>query len=130
MPITNLEITTWIGISTECKKQAFVNDFFAGGGLEDLGKMTKQDVADTVTSYAKRTDGEFPIILSPSAKKDRRRAGQVIEFPDGTTPAQFKTVIDEEALLRDEKRDARKKIGETYLDATFPAELKGQAQWE
>eukprot|EP00980_Cylindrotheca_fusiformis_P024960 scaffold12785_cov71-Cylindrotheca_fusiformis.AAC.1 len=81
--------------------------------------MTKQDVADTVTSYAKRTDGEFPIILSPSAKKrlvslvlwarDRRRAGQVIEFPDGTTPAQFKSVIDE-ALLRDEKRDARKKI--------------------
>eukprot|EP00980_Cylindrotheca_fusiformis_P016882 scaffold5113_cov72-Cylindrotheca_fusiformis.AAC.1 len=53
--------------------------------------MTKQDVADMVTSYAKRTDGEFPIILSPSAKKrlvslvlwarDRRRAGQVIEFP-------------------------------------------------
>eukprot|EP00980_Cylindrotheca_fusiformis_P012206 scaffold2963_cov71-Cylindrotheca_fusiformis.AAC.1 len=42
MPITNLEITAWIGISTERKKQAFVNDFFAGG-LEDLG--TQDDEA-------------------------------------------------------------------------------------
>eukprot|EP00980_Cylindrotheca_fusiformis_P013723 scaffold3526_cov115-Cylindrotheca_fusiformis.AAC.13 len=113
-----------------------VDDFFAGG-LEDLCKMTKLDVADTAASYAKRSDGEFPIIFSPSAKKRllslvlwiRIAVENVKQFPDGMTAAQFQMVIDD-SLLRDERWDARKKIGETYLDATFTTKLKGQAQWE
>eukprot|EP00980_Cylindrotheca_fusiformis_P022724 scaffold9646_cov133-Cylindrotheca_fusiformis.AAC.7 len=138
MVIADIVIVGWIGIPNDRKKQAIVDDFLAGG-LEGLCHMTDKEISDTMASYAERTDGLFPIFLSPIHKmrlrslvlwtRDRRRAGQAIEFPDGTTEDDFKTKI-EESLLCENRRSARKKIGESYLATTFNSKLKGQAQWE
>eukprot|EP00980_Cylindrotheca_fusiformis_P017467 scaffold5460_cov156-Cylindrotheca_fusiformis.AAC.1 len=138
MAISDLDIIGWIGITNDRKKQAVV-DTFMPRGLGSICSRTEKKIENMAHKFAKRSDGAFPILLSEEQEqmlwsivlwaRDRRRAGQVIEFKDGTTEAQFQTMIDD-ALLCEERRKEKKKVGEAYLDATFNTQLKGRAQWE
>ena len=52
-----------MGIAPAARRNAIIADFLAGG-LDGLEHMSEDDVKDACASYAKRTDGEFPIILT------------------------------------------------------------------
>ena len=63
MALTNVQIFTSIGIQPANQRNAVIADFLSGG-LEGLEHLSSDDVKDACTSYAKRTDGNFPVILS------------------------------------------------------------------
>ena len=68
MAVTNIQIMTWIGISVANQRNAIISDFLSDG-LSGLEHMTHEDVKEMCSSYAKRTDAPFPIILTPIAKQ-------------------------------------------------------------
>ena len=68
MAATNIQILTWIGINVAQQRDAIMNDLLHDG-LSGLECMTKEEVKDACSSYAKRTDVPFPIILTPAIKQ-------------------------------------------------------------
>ena len=68
MAVTNMQIMTWIGISVAQQRNAIIADLLSDG-LGGLEHMTHNDVKETCSSYAKRTDVPFPIILTPLTKQ-------------------------------------------------------------
>jgi len=136
--LSKIQIFSMIGVSPPQSRNAIIADFLSEG-LEGLRHMTVEDVRDACASYAKRTDGPFPVILTPIQKqrvkslvlwiKDQDRVNQPIEFPDGTNEATFRKALSD-ALERDERRRLQKKEGESYIDSTFNNKLKSGAQWE
>jgi hypothetical protein len=138
MALTNAQIFTRIGMTNAGARNAVIADFLSEG-LEGLAHMTDEDVRDTCASYAKRQDGQFPVILTPIQKqrlkslvlyvKDRRRVNQALEFPNTLTPEEFRDLLSN-ALERERRRKDQKKSGESYLDSTFNNKLKSTAQWE
>eukprot|EP00980_Cylindrotheca_fusiformis_P016516 scaffold4927_cov105-Cylindrotheca_fusiformis.AAC.3 len=104
----------WVGVANDRKRYAIIADF-PEGGLESHCDMTGKEISDAMTTYAKRTDGSFPIILTRHYKKrlwpwvlwkkDRRQTSQVIEFPDGKIEDDFKTEI---KLLENSKEESRR----------------------
>ena len=144
-PITNriimislTQILTWIGISPAAVRNAIINDLLSNG-LEDLKDLTHDEVKDTLSSYAKRNDGPFPVVLTPLQKqrlrglvlliKDISRSGQEIGFNDHFDRNSFLDEISE-AITRDDMRNKLRKIGEAFLDTSFTHKLKGQVQWK
>ena len=93
MALTDTQILTRIGITVAAARTAIINDLLSGG-LEGLAQMSDEDVKDACASYAKRTDGVFPVILPQLQRqrlrslvlwvKDKIRAQAAVEFPDGT----------------------------------------------
>ena len=93
MAVTNIQIMTWIGISVANQRNANFSDFVSDGS-SGLEHMMYDDVKEMSSSYAKRTDDPFPIILSPIAKQriyslvlwvqDMFRAEQTPTFPTST----------------------------------------------
>ena len=77
--ISNSQIMTWIGINPAAARNALISDFLSDGliGLKDL---TLNDVKETFSSYAKRTDGPFSIPLTVLHKK--RLLGLVLVVKD------------------------------------------------
>ena len=138
MVLSKIQIFSMIGVSPPQSRNAIIADFLSEG-LEGLRHMTVEDVRDACASYAKRTDGPFPVILTPIQKqrvkslvlwiKDQDRVNQPIEFPDGTNEATFRKALSD-ALERAERRRLQKKEGESYIDSTFNNKLKSGAQWE
>ena len=138
MVLTNAQIFTKMGVAPAAARNVIIADFLSEG-LEGLVHMSDEDVRDTCTSYAKRQDGAFPIILTPILKqrmkslvmwvKDQHRIGQPLEFPDATTEADLKNAL-VESLERERRRKTQKKEGENYLDSTFNNNLKSAAQWQ
>ena len=104
-----------------------------------MRRMTVEDVREAGAGCAKRTDGPFPVMLTPIQKqrfkslvlwvKDMDRVNQPVEFPDGTTQATFRKALSD-ALDRDDRRRLQKKEGESYIDSTFNNKLKSGSQWE
>ena len=62
MAITNMKIMACIGISVLNQRNAIISELLSDG-LSGLEHMTHDDVKDTCSSYAKRTDSPFLIIL-------------------------------------------------------------------
>ena len=98
MAVTNIQIMTWIGIGVAQQRNAIISDLLSDG-LGGLEHMTHDDVKETCSSYAKRTDDPFPIILTPLTKQrihslvlwvqDMMRAEQTPVFPDDTNRTSF-----------------------------------------
>ena len=138
MAVTNIQIMTWIGISVANQRNAIISDFLSDG-LSGLEHMTHEDVKEMCSSYAKRTDDPFPIILSPIAKQrmyslvlwvqDMFRAEQTPTFPASTDRASFIRSLNE-SLVRDRNRKSQKKVGESYHNAEFNTKLKSQGHFE
>ncbi len=138
MAITNAQMFTWIGITPAAARNAIIADFLSDN-LRGLLTMTLDDVKETCNSYAKRTEGAFPVQLTPLHKqqmrslvlwvKDMDRVQQPMEFVDGTTRDAFLQAL-KDALNRQEMRVDQKKIGSSFLDASFNNKLKSQSQWE
>ena len=68
MALTNIQMFTMIGIPDAQSRNAIISDLLSDG-LEGLRHMTQEDVRDACVSYAKRTDGPFPVILTPVQKQ-------------------------------------------------------------
>ena len=138
MAITNAQILTWIGIS-EADARTAIEDDFLSEGLQGLEDMTDSDVKDVCSSYSKRTDEPFPVILTPLERqrmkaltlwvKDMVRVGREPSFDDGTTRPVFIQAL-KDALSRETRRKEQKKVGESFHDHSFTTKLKSQAQWE
>ena len=88
--LTNAQIMTMVGIAPAASRNAIIADLLSEG-LDGLKYMTDEEVRDTCTSYAKRTDGPFPVVLTPVQKqrikslvlwvKDTDRVGQDLSSP-------------------------------------------------
>ena len=138
MSLTAIQIFNFMGFQPAAARNAIIADFLSDG-LESLYDMTDVDVSEACTSYAKRTDAPFPVMLSPILKKrlkslvlwvkDRRRVGQRVAFPAATTRAQLVEEL-ADSLHRQNRRAEKKKVGESFHDATFNNKLKSQSQWE
>ena len=136
--LTNIQIMNMIGVGPAANRNAIITDLLSED-LDGLKHMTDEEVCDTCASYAKRTDGPFPVILTPVQKqrikslvlwvKDQERVGQALAFPGTTTQAQFRTAL-AEALERERRRKDQKKEGESCLDSSFNTKLKSALQWE
>ena len=136
--ISNSQIMTWIGISPAAARNALISDFLSDGliGLKDL---TLDDVKETFSSYAKRTDGPFPIPLTVLRKKrlwglvlvvkDILRSQNEVAFNDEFERESFLKELSE-AIRRDELRTQMQKIGESFIDSPFTHKLRGQAEWK
>merc|ERR1712070_690928 len=101
--------------------------------------MLDEDIKGACASYAKRTDGVFPVILPQLQRKrlrslalwgkDRIRAQANVEFDNGTTAAELNQLL-ADALNREKMRKEQRKVGESHHDHSFNNKLKTQAQWE
>ena len=119
MAITNMQIMTWIGINVVNQRNAIISNLLSDG-LGGLEHMTHDDVKDTCSSYAKRTDSPFPIMFAPLAKQriyslalwvqDTIRAEQTPTFPDCTNRNSFIQLLNY-ALVGDRNRKSQKKVG-------------------
>lgn len=138
MALTDVQILTRIGMTVANARNAIINDLLSGG-LEGLAQMSDEDVKDACASYAKRTDGVFPVILPQLQRqrlrslalwvKDRIRAQADVEFADGTNAAELNQLLSD-ALNRERMRKEQRKVGESYHDHSFNNKLKTQGQWE
>ena len=68
MVLTNAQIMTHLGFTHAASSNAIINDFLSNR-LDGLEHMTLEDVKDACTSYAKHTDGVFPIQLTMLQKQ-------------------------------------------------------------
>ena len=110
--ISNVQIMQWIDINPAAARNALIADFLSDGliGLKDL---TLDDVKETFSSYAKRTDGPFPIPLTVLHKKrlwglvlvvkDILRSQNEVGFNDDFERESFLQELSE-AIRRDELR--------------------------
>ena len=83
----------------EADAQTAIEDDFLSKGLQGLKDMTDLDAKDVCSSYSKRTDKPFPVILTPLERqrmkaltlwvKDMVRVGREPSFDDGTTRPVF-----------------------------------------
>ena len=138
MAITENQVLTWLGVTTAPTRAVIRTDLLSDG-LSGLEHMSEEEIKDACTSYAKRTDGPFPIIFTLLQRqrvnslvlwvKDRVRAGQTPEFEDGTTRPMFITALND-SLMRNRRRKEQKKVGESFHDHVFNTKLKAQVQWE
>ena len=129
---------THLGFNQPASRNAIINDFLSDG-LDGLEHMTSEDVRDACNSYAKRTDGAFPIQLTTLQRqrlkaltlwvKDMIRAQLPVQFPTGTTRNQVISTLNS-AQVREDMRREQKKVGESYLDHNFNTKLKSQSQYE
>ena len=134
MVLTEAQIFSRIGVAPAAARNAIIADFLSEG-LEGLVHMSDEDVQETCTSYAKRQDGAFPIILTPILKqrmrslvmwvKDQHRIRQPLEFPDATTQDDLRDAL-VESLERERRRETQRKEGDNCLDN----KLKSAAQWQ
>ena len=138
MAITNTQILTWLGIADTNSWNAIEEDFLSEG-LGGLENMSEADIKVVCSSYAKRTDEPFPVILTPLEKqrmksltlwvKDMIRVGLEPEFEDDTTRGMFIKELND-SLSRERRCKEQKKVGESFHDHSFTTKLKSQAQWE
>ena len=59
---------TWIGVNVAQERNTIIA-YLLSDGLGGLEHITHDDVKETYSSYAKRTDTPFPIILAPLTKQ-------------------------------------------------------------
>ena len=138
MVLSNIRIFARMGFPGVQARNAIIADFLSEG-LEGLQRMSDEEVRDTCAGYAKRDDGNFPVMLTPIQKqrmkslvywvKDQVRVGRPLSFADDVEAPDLREML-AESLERERRRKEQKKDGESYLDSTFNTKLKSTAQWE
>ena len=68
MVLSNIQIFTHIGIGPDAAHRNDAITDFLSGGLEGLEHVSNEDFKDVCTSYAKHSDGNFPVILTTLQK--------------------------------------------------------------
>ena len=68
MVLTNINIMTFVGMAVAAQRNAIIADLLPEG-LAGLLHMTEDDMGNLCASYAKRTDGVFPVFLTPIQKQ-------------------------------------------------------------
>ena len=123
---------SWIGISVANQLNTIINNL-SSDSLSCLEHMNQDDIKDTHSSYAKKIDSLFIIILTPIAKKrvyslvmlvqDIFRVSQDPAFPNSVNRDQLIGLISN-ALVRERNRKSQKKIGESHHDVAFNTKPK------
>ena len=118
MAITNNELLEWSRIAVNRRAQVTAELF--PGGLEELNDCTAEEVKDAVKNFRSHPTANQRFNLSANSTKklaqltlwvkDRIRLGQAVEFDDGTTQAEFVSMIDEsqqrETIRQEQKKNA------------------------
>jgi hypothetical protein len=137
MAIDELTLLTWARIAANRRAQV-INELFPGG-LADLNDYTAEEVKDAVKNFRSHPtpNQRFNVSANSTKKlvqltlwvKDRIRLGQDAEFDDGTTQAEFVSLIDE-AQQRDKIRQERKKNAEGLATMKIDPPLKSSSGWD
>jgi hypothetical protein len=137
MAIDNDTLLTWSRIIATRIAQV-TNELFPGG-LEELNDYTAEEVKDAVKNFRSHPTANQRFSLSANSTKklvqltlwvkDRIRLGQDVEFPDGTTQAEFVSMIDE-SQQREKIRQERKKNTEGLATMKIDPPLKASSGWD
>jgi hypothetical protein len=137
MAIANDTLLTWARIAANRREQV-TNELFPGG-LADLNDYTAEEVKDAVKNFRSHPTANQRFNLSANSTKklaqltlwvkDRIRLGQAVEFDDGTTQAEFVSMIDE-AQQREKIRQERKKNAEGLATVKIDPPLKASSGWD
>jgi hypothetical protein len=127
MAIANDTLLTWARIAANRREQV-TNELFPGG-LADLNDYTAEEVKDAVKNFRSHPTANQRFNLSANSTKklaqltlwvkDRIRLGQAVEFDDGTTQAEFVSMIDE-AQQREKIRQERKSSRDPFSENRIP----------
>jgi hypothetical protein len=137
MAIADNTLLTWSRIAAT--RQAQVTNELFPGGLADLNDYTAEEVKDAVKNFRSHptANQRFNISANSTKKlvqltlwvKDRIRLGQAVEFDDGTTQAEFVSMIDE-SQQREKIRQERKKNAEGLATMKIDPPLKSSSGWD
>jgi hypothetical protein len=137
MAIDDDTILTWLRVAANRRFQV-TNELFPGG-LEDLNDYTSEEIKDAVKNFRSHPTANQRFVVSANSTKklvqltlwvkDRIRLGQVAEFEDGTTQAEFVSIIDE-AQQREQIRHERKKNAEGLATMKIDPPLKASSGWD
>jgi hypothetical protein len=137
MAIDNDTLLTWSRIVANRQVQV-TNELFPGG-LEDLNGYTSDEIKDAVKNFRSHPTANQRFSLSANSTKklvqltlwvkDRIRLGQDVEFEDGTTQAEFVSMIDE-SQQREKIRQERKKNAEGLATMKIDPPLKSSSGWD
>jgi hypothetical protein len=137
MAIDNDTLLTWSRVIATRIAQV-TNELFPGG-LEELNDYTAEEVKDAVKNFRSHPTANQRFSLSANSTKklvqltlwvkDRIRLGQDVEFPDGTTQAEFVSMIDE-SQQREKIRQERKKNTEGLATMKIDPPLKASSGWD
>jgi hypothetical protein len=137
MAIDNDTLLTWSRIVANRRVQ--VADELFPGGLADLNDHTDEEVKDAVKNFHSHPTANQRFNASANSTKklvqltlwvkDRIRLGQVVEFDDGTTQAEFASAIDE-SQQREKIRQERKKNAEGLAPMKIDRPLKSSSGWD
>ena len=137
MAIDNNQLLTWSRIANN-RRAAVTNGLFPGG-LADLNDYTVEEIKDAVKNFRSHPTANQRFSLSANSTKklvqltlwvkDRIRLGQVVEFEDTTTPAEFASMIDE-SQQREKIRQERKKNAEGLATMKIDPPLKASSGWD
>jgi hypothetical protein len=137
MAIDNDTLLTWSRIVANRRVQ--VADELFPGGLADLNDCTAEEVKDAVKNFRSHPTANQRFNASANSTKklvqltlwvkDRIRLGQVVEFDDGTTQAEFVSMIDE-SQQREKIRQERKKNAKGLATMKIDPLLKSSSGWD
>jgi hypothetical protein len=137
MAIDNDTLLTWARV-TATRIAQVTNELFPGG-LEELNDYTAEEVKGAVKNFRSHPTANQRFSLSANSTKklvqltlwvkDRVRLGQDVEFDDGTTQAEFVSMIDE-SQQREKIRQERKKNTEGLATMKIDPPLKASSGWD
>jgi hypothetical protein len=137
MAIDNDTLLTWSRVAANRQVQV-ANELFPGG-LEDLNGHTSDEIKDAVKNFRSHPAANQRFSLSANSTKKlvqltlwvegRIRLGQDVEFEDGTTQAEFASMIDE-SQQREKIRQERKKNAEGLATMKIDPPLKSSSGWD
>jgi hypothetical protein len=137
MAIDNDTLLTWSHVVANRRVQV-TNELFPGG-LADLNDCTADEVKDAVKNFRGHPTANQRFSLSANSTKklaqltlwvkDRIRLGQDVEFDDGTTQAEFASMIDE-SQQREKIRQERKKNAKGLATMKIDPPLKSSSGWD
>ena len=137
MAIGNNTLLTWSRVAAN--RRVTVTDELFPGGLAELNDYTVEEVKDAVKNFRSHPTANQRFSLSANSTKklvqltlwvkDRIRLGQAVEFEDGTTQAEFVSMIDE-SQQREKIRQERKKNAEGLATMKIDPSLKASSGWD
>ena len=137
MAIDNNTLLTWSRIAAN--RQITVTIELFPGVLEELNDYTDEEIKDAGKNFRSHPTANQRFSLSANSTKklvqltlwvkDRIRLGQDVEFDDGTTQAEFVSMIDE-SQQREKIRQERKKNTEGLATMKIDPPLKASSGWD
>jgi hypothetical protein len=137
MAIGNDTSLTWSRVAANRQVQV-ANELFPGG-LENSNGCTSDEIKDAVKNFRSHPAANQRFSSSANSTKklvqltlwveDRIRLGQDAEFEDGTTQAEFVSMIDE-SQQREKIRQERKKNAEGLATMKIDPPLKSSSGWD